>query len=892
MADSPRTADRPVDPDRGGRGPLGVDGATPERTDQIVEWPGAGAPAGLLSRDAAPDGRREGSTPSPLRGATVPNVAAGPLTLGTAGHIDHGKTTLVKALTGIDTDRLPEEKIRGVSIALGYAPLLTPSGRRLSVIDVPGHERFVRTMVAGATGVDIFLMVVAADDGVMPQTIEHAMILKALGVQRGVVAVTKSDVMEPQLAMQEAADLLPGCELVGCSAQTGAGLDELRAAIDKLAATVASRAGVDGAAVLHIDRVFTVPGRGTVVTGTLLSGRVAEGDTVTLMPQDRTLRVRGIQVHNEQRSQAEAGQRVAVNLAGVRHEEVCRGDALSQAGLLSPSTVLDCRLDLAGARHNMSVTVHHGTRAVAGRLVAVGDDLWQLRLEREVLANDGDRVVVRRPAPPGTLGGGEILDAHAKRHGPRPNAAHRLRADDSHGCGDCGGPKALAERLLRELPAVDQLAAQIVAANHDGQGPTLPEATAAAQAVLARRREELREGEPAPLDLAAEARGWLAPSLRRVLNGTGTVLHTNLGRAPLANSAAEALNALARGYTNLELDLNTAERSHRDQHLTGLICELTGAEDAFAVNNGAAAVLLAVSALAGPGNSIAISRGHLVEIGGGFRMPDVITYSGAELIEIGSTNRTHLSDYERALQAGADLILAVHPSNFKALGYTAEVPIEELCTLGRPVIHDLGSGVLARDMPLLDEEPAAQRSVGAGAAVVCFSGDKLLGGPQAGVLAGTQAAIDSCRKHPLTRALRLGRLPLAGLEATLRLYRDPERAIAEIPVLSMLAIDPVLLQRRAGTLAQKTGGDVVETVARVGGGALPLLELNGPAVALPYQGNPSRLARALREADPPLLARISDGRVIVDPRTLPDSSLVAAASVIRDVLRRVIAPPR
>jgi L-seryl-tRNA(Ser) seleniumtransferase len=817
------------------------------------------------------------------------------LTLGTAGHIDHGKTTLINALTGVNTDRLPEEQTRGISIALGYAPMSLPSGRPLSVIDVPGHERFVRTMVSGATGIDMFLMVIAADDGVMPQTVEHARILDVLDVKHGVVAVSKSDLIDPEPAMQEAAKLMPGVEMVGCSAVTGEGLEQLTAAIERVAESLASRANTDRGAVLHIDRAFTVTGRGTVVTGTLWSGRISEGDTLALVPSGRIVRVRGVQVHNHQQPFAEAGQRVAVNLTGIHFEEVERGDALTEPGLLRPTNILDCRLALTAARHNMPVTVHHGTRAVPGRLAALSADLWQVRLERPLLAADEDRLVIRRPAPPDTLGGGAVLNAHARRHGPKGEAVERLRSPaqqlGQHQQKDDAEELAVSEQL-RNLPAVDQLAAELLAENHDGGGPTPTEAAAAARAVLARRREELLAGEPVPRDLLARGRAWLQPSLQRVLNGTGVVLHTNLGRAPLANSAAEAVNALARGYTNLELDLSTGERSHRDQHLTNLLCELTGAEDAFAVNNGASAVLLAVTALAGPGRSILISRGQLVEIGGGFRMPDVITQSGASVIEVGTTNRTHLSDYQQGMERGADLILAVHPSNFQTLGYTAEVSIETLCTLGLPVIHDLGSGVLTEGLSLLAEEPAVQRSIQAGAAVVCFSGDKLLGGPQAGILVGAQHAIDACRKHPLTRALRIGRLPLAALEATLRLYRDPERAINEIPVLSMLAIDPIRLQHRAKTLAQKTGGEIIETTARVGGGALPLLDLTGPAVALPYHGSPNRLTRALREADPPLLARINNDRVIVDPRTLPDNALNAAATVIRHVTSELMAGAR
>jgi L-seryl-tRNA(Ser) seleniumtransferase len=536
----------------------------------------------------------------------------------------------------------------------------------------------------------------------------------------------------------------------------------------------------------------------------------------------------------------------------------------------------------------MPVTVHHGTRQAPARL---GSDLWQVRLEQPLLAADGDHVVIRRIAPSDTMGGGTILNAHARRHGPKPEIVQQLLDGPMAGKGHNAGEQqpgveqpeevlAVSERL-RRLPAVDQLAAELLSENHDGGGPTPAEAAVAVRAVLDERRRELQRADPPPADLLARSRIWLQPSLRRVLNGTGVVIHTNLGRAPLANSAVEALDALARGYTNLELDLQTGERSHRDQHLTKLICELTGAQDAFAVNNGAAAVLLAVTALAGPGRSVLISRGQLVEIGSGFRMPDVITQSGARLIEVGTTNRTHLTDYQQGIQQGADLILAVHPSNFQTLGYTAEVPVETLCGLGLPVVHDLGSGVLAENLPLLAEEPAVGRSIQAGAAVVCFSADKLLGGPQAGILAGTRTAIDTCRKHALTRALRIGRLPLAALEATLRLYRDPQRALREIPVLSMLDIDPMRLQHRAESLAYNTGGEIIQSTARVGGGALPLLQLTGPAVVPPYDGSPTRFAAALRAASPPLLTRIHNDRVLVDPRTLPDSSLNTAANVIR-----------
>jgi selenocysteine-specific elongation factor len=354
-------------------------------------------------------------------------MTSGPLTLGTAGHIDHGKTALVEVLTGVNTDRLPEERARGISITLGYAPLTTPAGRTLSIIDVPGHERFVRTMVAGATGIDLFVMVVAADDGVMPQTIEHATVLDALGVRSGVIAVTKTDLADPQAAMQEAHELLPGCEQVACSTRTGEGIKELHSAIDRVVARLPSRAGAPGGPVLHIDRSFSIRGQGTVVTGTLWSGELSQGDTLALLPAGDPVRVRGLEVHDKPTTHAAAGQRVAVNLTGIRLREVSRGDVLAAPGLLQETKTLDCSLELHEAEHNIPVHVHHGTREAPGRLTALADDLWQLRLERPILAADGDRIVIRRTSPPDTLGGGVILDARARRHGRRQQIIDRLR---------------------------------------------------------------------------------------------------------------------------------------------------------------------------------------------------------------------------------------------------------------------------------------------------------------------------------------------------------------------------------------------------------------------------------------------------------------------------------
>jgi L-seryl-tRNA(Ser) seleniumtransferase len=434
-----------------------------------------------------------------------------------------------------------------------------------------------------------------------------------------------------------------------------------------------------------------------------------------------------------------------------------------------------------------------------------------------------------------------------------------------------------ARTRLRALPAVDRLAAQLEA------GATPAEATAAARAVLAARRDELLAGATDDADLVARARARLRPSLRRVLNGTGVILHTNLGRAPLAEAAARATAQAARGYVNLELDLDTGRRGARDTHVAAQLEQLTGAQDAMVVNNGAAATLLAAAALGGPGRSIVVSRGQLVEIGGGFRVPEVIAQAGARLVEVGTTNRTRAADYQRALDEGADLILRVHPSNFRTVGFVEEVGIAELCALGAPVIDDLGSGVLAAgDLAVLADEPPAHASVSAGAAVVCFSGDKLLGGPQAGLLVGTDDAIAACRRHPLARALRVGRLPLAALEATLALYRDPERARREIPVLAMLTADARTLRARAERLAGAVAGaTIVEAVARAGGGALPLLELPGPAVAVgPHGAGAEDLAAALRAGDPPLVARIADGRVVIDPRTLADDELDQAVGAL------------
>ncbi len=339
-----------------------------------------------------------------------------PLTIGTAGHIDHGKTWLVRALTGKDTDRLPEEQRRGISIDLGYAPLELPDGRQLSLVDVPGHERFVRAMVAGATGIDLFLLVVDAGEGARPQTHEHLAILRLLGIERGVVAVTKADAADAEtleLALDEARDLVPGAEVVAVSAKTGAGLDDLRAAIAR-AADGATRTHVDGATRLYVDRVFTLRGIGTVATGTLWSGTISAGDVLRAEPGATEIRVRSVQVHDAPVERAEAGQRVALALPGIERRQLRRGDVLVAPGAFPVSYRLDVALDeVVSIADGAALTVHHGTARVPGRVHRIGEHGAQLRLSYPVVAARGDRVVLRAAT---TVGGGRVLDPAPPRH--------------------------------------------------------------------------------------------------------------------------------------------------------------------------------------------------------------------------------------------------------------------------------------------------------------------------------------------------------------------------------------------------------------------------------------------------------------------------------------------
>jgi selenocysteine-specific elongation factor len=402
-----------------------------------------------------------------------------PLTIGTAGHVDHGKTALVAQLTGTDTDRLEAEKARGLSIELGFAVLALPDGRAMSMIDVPGHEQFVRTMVAGATGIDCYLMVVAATEGARPQTHEHARILRALSIDAGIVVITKTDLADPATAVADARTLLPGAPIVVCPPAAGERRAPVVAALARLAAGLPGRAAAGGPAILHVDRSFTVAGAGTVVTGTLRSGRLALGDRLTLTPAGLDARVRGLQVHGAAVPVAAAGQRVAVNLARVTRSAVGRGDVLATPGAVSPVHVfdvaVDCALVDAAGRRLREVHVHHGTRSTPAR-VKHGDRGQRVRLacRRPLMARPGDPFVLRDPRGRDTLGGAVVVSAHPPRRAgrvARPPAAAPARPPHS---GRETAPalpalghaaSALAERLEREgvrptadarLPAVQR----------------------------------------------------------------------------------------------------------------------------------------------------------------------------------------------------------------------------------------------------------------------------------------------------------------------------------------------------------------------------------------------------------------------------------------------------
>jgi len=456
-------------------------------------------------------------------------------------------------------------------------------------------------------------------------------------------------------------------------------------------------------------------------------------------------------------------------------------------------------------------------------------------------------------------------------------------------------PRIDTSALYRSLPNIDDiLNAPEIADAVEGEGMARELVLRCAREQLAALRAEIAGGTRTTSVTLAEVLARVAgavetaqrPSLKPVINATGIVIHTNLGRSVLAEEALEAVNAISKGYSNLEYDCVTGERGHRSEHIEALICELTGAEAALAVNNNAAAVLLTLAALAA-GRKTIVSRGQLVEIGGSFRIPDVMAASGTIMVEVGTTNKTHLHDYARAIGDRTGLLFRAHTSNYQLIGFTEEVPLADLVALGAehdiPVVEDLGSGVLL-DLSAwgLPAEPTVQASLAAGADVVTFSGDKLLGGPQAGIICGRRATLERLRLHPMMRALRLDKMTLAGLEATLRLYRDPARAVQTIPTLRMLTMTPQQCRASAEALAAALRGaaeesglgqalklEVAGDVSLAGGGSLPGTEIPTAVVALSLEGcSDAELEQRLRALPTPVVARVHDSQVIFDLRTL------------------------
>jgi len=458
--------------------------------------------------------------------------------------------------------------------------------------------------------------------------------------------------------------------------------------------------------------------------------------------------------------------------------------------------------------------------------------------------------------------------------------------------------------LLRSLPKVDELLKREDVAELDvAHGRTLT--LEALREALDATRAAIRAGDLAEVSadaIASDAAARLARkarrSLRRVINATGIVVHTNLGRSPLAESAIEAVAEVARGYSTLEYDVPSGERGSRHVHVEELICRLTGAEAAMAVNNNASAVLMGLAALSRRKEAI-VSRGQLVEIGGSFRIPDIMRESGAKMVEVGTTNKTHLRDYENAITPRTGLLLKVHTSNYRVVGFTEEVSTEDMVALGEkhgiPVFEDQGSGVLI-DLARfgLPGEPTIGAAIAAGVDLVSASGDKLLGGPQAGILAGKREVIAKLKKHPLARCVRLDKMTLAALEVTLRLYLDEDRLLAEVPTLRMLTMRADEIEARAGALASAISEACGESydvatqpdVSRAGGGALPMKDIPTTVVALELRAMSAvALEERLRLGEPAVIARIKDGRVLLDPRTLRADEEPEVVSALAHVVR-------
>ena len=455
-------------------------------------------------------------------------------------------------------------------------------------------------------------------------------------------------------------------------------------------------------------------------------------------------------------------------------------------------------------------------------------------------------------------------------------------------------------KLLRYLPSVDELVAELRDAGMSRASDQ--RLTDAARYAINIYRQALQAGvspmngpqngpvlrEKLIKEIGQEAKNYLLtdslPNLRYVINATGVILHTNLGRAPLCDASAESLSRVARGYSNLEYNLSTGQRGKREAIVEKILLRLTGAESTLVVNNNAAAVMFGILVMA-EGRAVVVSRGELIEIGGSFRIPDIMIQSGARLAEVGTTNKTRIIDYENAIGPDTALLLKVHTSNFKILGFTEEVSRESLCALGRergiPVMEDLGSGCFI-NLPDLPPEPTVATSINAGVDIVTFSGDKLLGGPQAGIAVGKASVIDKMKSHPLMRALRPDKLTLAALEATLRAYLDPERALEDIPALRMLVEKQERTFLRAESLMGVIGEEavgrlqakIVDSTAVVGGGAMPLAELKSTAISLsPQKISVKRAEARLRDFNPPIICRIEDDRIILDMRCVIDGEI-------------------
>ncbi len=461
--------------------------------------------------------------------------------------------------------------------------------------------------------------------------------------------------------------------------------------------------------------------------------------------------------------------------------------------------------------------------------------------------------------------------------------------------------KEWQQKVLREIPPVNTILGepltQMLMVRHEralvveAVGEALDDLR---QEILASQTEESLKGLTLTAAGVAERVGRrldqsLKPRLRRVINATGVVLHTNMGRSPLAEEAVEAITAIASRYNNLELDLATGERGSRYAHVEELLCRLTGAEAALVVNNNAGAVLLMLSALCG-GKEVVVSRGELVEIGGAFRVPDVMEQGGARLVEVGTTNKTHPRDYEQAIGPETGALLKVHTSNFKIIGFTQEVETGELAAIAHkhdlPCLVDWGSGVMV-DLERfgMKHESTMDELIKMGADLVTFSGDKLLGAPQGGFIVGRKDLIARCKKHPLTRALRVDKLTLAGIEATLKLYLEPGKAVERIPTLRMLSLTREQIAPMAEELAQRLraagiAAQVTDGLSQAGGGSLPGVDLPTRLVAIAHE-TPHAVERRLREADPPIMVRIQAGQILLDPRTLWQEEISLVVSSLR-----------